>query len=487
MDDPDPGELGPTLRATRDLPAKRLVLLSNHGAGERSADVGRYVKWVATSTQAEVEVVDTRVSDPSDHVAIHQAASDALESIQRRHPDASLHLLLSAGTPAMHSVWLLLGKARFRAELVKCSIERGTEIVELPFEISTDFAADLLERSDQSLTRLTQGLPPEAPEFSAIIAGSRAMNRAVTTARILAPRSVATLILGESGTGKELFARAIHDASPRRSAPFVAINCGAIPDGLIDSRLFGHKKGAFTGADRDAEGVFEAADGGTLFLDEIGELPLEAQVRLLRTLQEGSVVRIGDTQERQVDVRIVAATHVDLFQAVEHDRFRSDLLYRLAVGIIHLPPLRDRGKDLHALIDALLREVQDEMRNQPDFTPRQLSEGARSRLAKHAWPGNVRELRTTLVRAALFSTGDRITRSDVEYALLPTPREDQAGILTRDLGPGLDVRALEAELRAHYVARALDEAGGVKAKAARLLNVPAQTFQHWAGAIDARG
>ena len=478
LDDPEPEELGPTLRACRDLEVDRVVLLRNAGFGE-DEQLGRYAAWVEEVSGTRVAVQEVGLEDPSDHVAILDAATGVVAAVQGREPQAELLFLLSAGTPAMHSIWLLLAKSRFHAQLVKCSVQRGTEVVQLPFEISTDFAEELLHRSDERLVRLTQALPPEAPGFERIHGKCRAMTEAVTIARRLAPRDVSVLILGESGTGKELFARAIHASSPRHERPFVALNCGAIPAELVDSRLFGHVKGSFTGAVDDAEGVFEAAQGGTLFLDEIGELPLDAQVRLLRTLQENEVVRIGENTPRAVDVRVVAATHVDLFGAVGEGDFRQDLAYRLAVGIVRLPPLRERGNDLHLLVDRLLEEVDAELSDQPDFTPRPLGKAARSALARHDWPGNVRELRSTLVRAALFSTGRQIDRHDIEEALLPSPGRSGTSLLEHPLDDSLDLRELESQLRTHYIERALRETGGVKARAARLLNVSPQTFQNW--------
>ena len=478
LEDPREEELGPTLRACRDLGVEQVVLLRNAGMGGADG-MDRYSAWVARVAGAQVVVEDVDVDDPSDHLAILDAATAVVSSHQSKHPDAGHQFLLSAGTPAMHSIWLLLAKSRFHAELVKCSVQKGTEVVVLPFELSTDFAEELLHRSDERLVRLTQALPPESPGFERIHGKCRAMTEALAIARRLAPRDVSVLVLGESGTGKELVARAIHASSPRHGEPFVALNCGAIPPELVDSRLFGHVKGSFTGAVADAEGVFEAAQGGTLFLDEIGELPLDAQVRLLRTLQENEVVRIGENHPRPIDVRVVAATHVDLFGAVAAGDFRQDLAYRLAVGIVRLPPLRERGNDLHLLVDRLLDEVNEELADQPDFTPRPLTKAARSLLGRHDWPGNVRELRSTLVRAALFSTGSRIDRHDIEEALLPSTRPTGSDLLDLPLDEDLDLRALETRLRTHYIERALRETGGVKARAARLLNVTPQTFQNW--------
>ena len=197
-------------------------------------------------------------------------------------------------------------------------------------------------------------MPDEAPEFNDIIHRSEVMQRVILKARRIAPRSIPVLIEGESGTGKELFARAIHDASPRKEKPFVAINCGAIPAELVESELFGHEKGAFTGANTARAGHFEAAHQGTIFLDEIGELPKGMQVKLLRTVQEGEVKRIGATQARKVDIRIIAATNRNLIDEVAAGNFREDLFYRLAVAVIKLPPLRERAGDVSLLIDHFL-------------------------------------------------------------------------------------------------------------------------------------
>jgi transcriptional regulator with PAS, ATPase and Fis domain len=475
----DPDDLGPTLRAAQDDPPDRVILLCNTGRPAMAKQLDEYASWLRERSGVEVESIDVHLTDPSDHVQVLDAATRVVEGLQKEDRELELRFLLSAGTPAMHAVWLLLAHSRFHAHLVKCSIERGTETVQLPFEISTDFAVDLLRHSDERRVRLTQGLPPDAPEFERIIAGSRPMKEAIAMARRLAGRNVPVLVLGESGTGKELFARAIHKASRRSDGPFLALNCGAISPELVDARLFGHVEGAFTGAIKDVKGVFENAEGGTLFLDEIGELPLEAQVRLLRALQEGEVVRVGDTEPRKADVRVLAATHVDLFQAVEDGAFRRDLLYRLAVGIVRLPALRERGRDIHALIDSLLDELRAELFLEPDAEPVELTAGARSALAGHRWPGNVRELRTTLARACLTCAGGKIDLSDVQDALLPVPRGAANDLLDRSLGNGFSVREVERELRVRYVERALEESGGVQSKAAKLLGLPAQTFSNW--------
>ncbi len=221
----------------------------------------------------------------------------------------------------------------------------------------------------------------------------------------VAPTDTTVLILGESGTGKELVARALHETSQRKDGPIITVNCAAIPDTLIESELFGHEKGAFTGAIGTRHGLVEAADGGTLFLDEIGELPLPAQGRLLRVLQEGEIRRIGSPHERKVNVRLIAATHRDLQQQVKTGEFREDLYFRLRVMEIHLPALRERGEDLGKLAEFLLEKSCRRLNRAPlHFTP-----AAMETLLRYTWPGNVREMENAIERAVILSDGNDIT------------------------------------------------------------------------------
>jgi transcriptional regulator with PAS, ATPase and Fis domain len=288
------------------------------------------------------------------------------------------------------------------------------------------------------------------------------------------------LIEGESGTGKELLARAIHNASPLRKGPFVAVNCGAIPTELVDSEFFGHEKGAFTGAVAAKAGFLEAANGGTLFLDEIGELPLNAQVKLLRALQEREIVRVGSTTPKKVDIRVIAATNRNLFEEVGRGRFREDLFHRLAVAVLHVPALRERKGDLSLLIEKLLEHVNADSANQPGYTPKKLSAAARTVLLAHSWPGNVRELLNTLQRAAIWCGADTIDDRDIRESLLPAQRKENAGILDRPLGNGLDLQELLSEVARHYMRRAIEESGGNKTAAAQMLGLPSyQTFSNW--------
>jgi sigma-54-specific transcriptional regulator len=233
--------------------------------------------------------------------------------------------------------------------------------------------------------------------------------------RQIAPSEATVLIMGETGTGKEIVARHIHALSGRRDRPFVAVNCGALASTLIESELFGHEKGAFTGAHSSKPGWFEAASGGTLFLDEIGDLPLAMQVKLLRVLQEGEVVRVGARQPIRVDVRLVAATNVSLQQAVTAGHFREDLFYRLNVAPLLLPPLRERPGDILPLVEYFTAFYQQRL----GLPAPALSEQAEQRLLQHAWPGNIRELENAVHHALLVCQGNTITPSDLQLSSMP--------------------------------------------------------------------
>jgi DNA-binding NtrC family response regulator len=248
-----------------------------------------------------------------------------------------------------------------------------------------------------------------------MVGESAPMREVFERIRKVAPTDSTVLILGESGTGKELAARAVHELSPRKDAPVIAVNCAAIPDTLIESELFGHEKGAFTGAVAAHRGLVEAADGGTLFLDEIGELPAAAQARLLRVLQEGEIRRVGSANARKVDIRLIAATHRNLEQLVAEGRFRADLYFRLRVIEIRLPPLRERAGDLERLAGFLLEKTCRRLNR----APLQFSEEATSAIRGYDWPGNVRELENAIERAVILCDAEQITPELLAIAHVP--------------------------------------------------------------------
>ena len=302
--------------------------------------------------------------------------------------------------------------------------------------------------------------------FCGMAGRSARMQEIFRTLHKVAEYKTNVLVCGESGTGKELVVRALHDLSPRASRPFVAVNCGAIPENLLESELFGHRKGAFTDATRDKKGLFAEADGGTLFLDEIGELPLGLQVKLLRALQEEKIYRLGDEGEISVDVRVVAATLRDLAVEVAAGRFREDLYYRLNVVAVTLPPLRERREDIPALVDLFVRRYEEKHRH---ARPRieGVAPAAMQALLDYDWPGNVRELENTIERAVVLSEGARIEAGVLEDRIRAVARPAPAVVPAQDLSIKKATRAIEEEL----IRRALVETRGNRTNAAKLLEI----------------
>ena len=303
--------------------------------------------------------------------------------------------------------------------------------------------------------------------FGGLVGKSQPMQEVYTQIEKVAGARGAVLIHGESGTGKELVAKAIHHASRRKTAPFVVVDCAAIPESLQESELFGHLKGAFTGAVATRKGLFEEAHGGTLFLDEAGELPLSLQAKLLRALQDGEIRRVGDTRVVQVDVRVIAATNRDLAEEVAQGAFREDLYYRLAVFPIGLPPLRERREDISLLAEHVLGRIAEEAGG----APKRLSAGALRVVMSYAWPGNVREFEHVLERAALLGEGEVITERDLP-AQLTAPGHELAVALPEDAlalpeATARIVREVEREL----IRRALGRTAGNRTEAARLLRI----------------
>lgn len=246
-----------------------------------------------------------------------------------------------------------------------------------------------------------------------IVGSSPALLDAIDRALRVAPIDLSVLIIGESGTGKEFFPKIIHSAGARKHARYIAVNCGAIPEGTIDSELFGHEKGAFTGAIGSRKGYFEEADGGTIFLDEVAELPLTTQARLLRVLESGEFIKVGSSTVQKTNIRVVAATNVDMLKAVEEGRFREDLYYRLSTVNIAVPPLRDRGNDIMLLARKFASDFGERYR----MPPVTFSDEARGLMMRYRWPGNVRQLKNVVEQTALFDAGREVTADDIEQYL----------------------------------------------------------------------
>lgn len=279
---------------------------------------------------------------------------------------------------------------------------------------------------------------------------------------MVAPSDATVLIFGESGTGKELVARALHNASPRRDKPLVALNCAALNEFLLESELFGHEKGAFTGADKRHNGRFVEADGGTLFLDEIGDISLQMQVRLLRAIQEREVQRVGSNQTLRVDVRLMAATHRDLLEEVQAGRFRQDLYYRLNVVRIEPPPLRQRREDILLLADHFLQHYA--ARNHKNV--KGFSQQALDHLLRYDWPGNIRELKNAIECAVVLLSGNVITHRELPAAIVQAQRE---GVAPQAIQP-------LAQVEKQVILAALEKTGGNKTEAARHLGITRKTL-----------
>jgi two-component system NtrC family response regulator len=329
----------------------------------------------------------------------------------------------------------------FEPELLTWTIERAFRVHELQEENRRLHAAR------------------EAPAMSGIITRDPAMLRLCRTIEKVAPTSATVLLLGESGTGKEVLARALHDLSPRRDARFVAINCAAIPETLLESELFGYEKGAFTGAVKQSPGKIETASGGTLFLDEIGDLPTALQAKLLRFLQERTIERIGGRQEIPVDVRILCATHQSLKTQIAEGKFREDLYYRIAEIVIDIPPLRSRRGDAALLAHGFVRRFATEhKRGAMSLLP-----DAVEAIDRHDWPGNVRELENVIKRAVIMADGAGINAQDV-------------GLTVGDSDMALNLRQVREEAEKHAVIRVLGRSNGNLSKAAELLGVSRPTL-----------
>jgi len=331
--------------------------------------------------------------------------------------------------------------------------------------VSKPVDLQMLRRLVQTALKLEQtGKPPdnggdESRAGSPLLGKSAAIERIRSMIRKLARSQAPVYISGESGTGKELAARLIHQQGPRADGEFVAINCGAIPQELMESEFFGHRKGSFTGATVDKEGLFQAADGGTLFLDEVADLPTSMQVKLLRAIQEKKVRPIGDPQEAAVDVRIISATHKDLARLVEQDRFRQDLFYRINVIGLHIPPLRERPEDIPLLADRVLSRIAD--RNEMD-KPR-IERDALNALLHYSYPGNVRELENILERAVALCDENRIRADEIQ---LPDTLPD-----TTTAGPAQPLEEYLEQLEREAITRALEATRWNRTAAAKKLGI----------------
>ncbi|HVS21363.1 MAG TPA: sigma-54 dependent transcriptional regulator [Pyrinomonadaceae bacterium] len=439
------------------------------------------------------DVLETLLSSEGYRVDLAKTGEEGLDAYTKRPYDV---VLLDVSMPGIGGLRALEEFLKIDGDAVVVMItayatfdtaiaawEKGAfGCIRKPFQnehISATVGAGIKRRRKEEERRSLRQAMSREVDRGAIVGRSDIMQEVFRLIEQVAPARSTILITGESGTGKELIAKALHEASPRAGRSFVTVNSSNIPSELLESELFGHTRGAFTGAIAAKKGLFEVADGGSIFLDEIGDIPPETQVRLLRVIQEREFTPLGDTSPRRVDVRIIAATNIDLKEAVRQGMFREDLYYRLSVVPLELPPLRDRRQDILPLAQHFIRKYNEENGRQ---VSEQIAPEVLSLLETYSWPGNVRELENAVERAVVIAPGDEITRECLrpEIADPQTARavvRDEAGASAGiDVGRGVnfydEVRRFEIDL----IRRALDQTGGHQSRAARLLGMNPTTL-----------
>ena len=419
------------------------TLLRRHGYEVETASSGEEALGMVDSFGPDVVLTDVRMPK--------MGGLDLLSTLKAKGNDATVIVMSAYGN----------------MDLALDAMKAGAyDYVQKPFKPDEVVLALRKAEERELLRRENRALKDEIRKehrFEDILAKSPRMQEIFRTITKIAEYKTTVLVTGESGVGKELVARAIHRRSSRRGGPFVAVNCGAIPENLLESELFGHKKGAFTDAVHDRRGLFEEATEGTLFLDEIGELPLGLQVKLLRVLEDEKIRRVGDTRDLQVDVRIITATHRDLHAETKAGRFREDLFYRLNVLPIHCPPLRERKDDIPLLIDHFVAKNNTRL----GTSIRGLDTETRRLLYEYAWPGNVRELENTIERAMVLSEGEQIIAADLPERIREARDPVQVQLASGELSVKKTTRIIEEIL----IRRALQKTKGNRTRAAEVLEI----------------
>ena len=439
------------------------------------------------------EVLETLMTAEGYRVDLAKTGEEGLEAYGRRAFDV---VLLDVSMPGIGGLRALEEFLKMDSEAVIVMItayatfdtaiaawERGAfGCIRKPFQneqITATIGAGIKRRRKEEERRTLRRAMSKAVDRGEIVGRSDVMQEVFRLVEQVAPARSTVLITGESGTGKELIAKAIHEASTRAGRPFVTVNSSNIPSELLESELFGHTRGAFTGAIAAKKGLFEVADGGSIFLDEIGDIPPETQVRLLRVIQEREFTPLGDTTPRRVDVRIIAATNIDLKEAVRQGSFREDLYYRLAVVPIELPPLRDRREDILPLAQHFIQKYNEEnARNVSEH----IAPDVLAMLELYSWPGNVRELENTIERAVVIAPGNEMTQECLRpeisdpQSVVSSSHNGASNAAVQDIGRGInfyeEVRRFEIDL----IRRALEQTSGHQSRAARLLGMNATTL-----------
>ncbi|MBI2115769.1 MAG: sigma-54-dependent Fis family transcriptional regulator [candidate division NC10 bacterium] len=423
-------------------------VLEDEGYGVETARTAAEVRTRDWEVPLDLAIIDLRLQPGEDGISL-------LQMVRERAPETSAVLMTAYG-----SIESAVAAMRAGAYDYVTKPFRAEEILKV---VAKALEQRRLQREVWRLRREVE----RRYSFANLIGKSPAMQELFHQIEQVAASRGTVLVSGESGTGKELVARAIHYNSPRRSGPFVVIDCAAIPETLQESELFGHAKGAFTGAVGIKRGLFEEADGGTLFLDEVGELRPPTQATLLRVLQDGSFRRVGDTRTLRVDVRVIAATNKDLAEAVRTGQFREDLFYRLKVVPIHLPPLRERREDIPLLADHFLQHSVAQARAEV----RRITPQGLDLLLRYPWPGNVRELENTIERALLFCDGEAIGPEHLPPEVRQSTEAIRVGLPHDSLDLRLALDRAGREVESDLIRRALDRSRGNRTQAARLLGI----------------
>lgn len=461
---------GPILSLIQAKPFDRVILFSTPNTTDVTGATVAAIE--AMRLKIAVEVREVPLGDPTDYFAILRGLRGHIRDIVQRHRDGVFSVAVASGTPQMHACWVLLAASgEIPAQILHVRPPRFVT-KDRPLVSQIDLAAEDFPTVRAKIAAMeAPGGRPVDLEMSiqqlGIVGDHPAMKASLEAAAALAASDVPILIHGETGTGKELFARLVHRLSGRPAECFVALNCAAIPENLVESILFGHKKGAFTGAASDQPGKFDLAHKGTLFLDELAELPTPTQAKLLRVLQDGLVEPVGAKTPHKVNVRIVAATNKHIGRAIKQGKFREDLYYRLNVGEIALPPLRDRRSDIPKIALSILDRINATLRS-----PKRLSQAALARLQTHDWPGNVRDLQNVIERSARLSRSEILDADDL-LITEPVTYADPLDALPEP-HPGFSMEEYIGSARKQLFLRALEIAGGNQSEAARLLGVTPQ-------------
>ncbi|MCA9052655.1 MAG: sigma-54-dependent Fis family transcriptional regulator [Planctomycetaceae bacterium] len=426
--------------------------LERIGCECRIATSGTQGLELIESDNFDVVITDLRMDDVDGLTVLRKAKSEL--------PDAEVIVL--TGHSSVHSAVTAMQGGAYTY------LTKPLDIQELRGAVDKASERVRLIRRNIALNRRLD----EKFGFEGVIGNSPAMHRVIEQLKNLSATDTTVLILGESGTGKELVARALHQNSARKNKPFVPLNISALPESILESELFGHEQGAFTGAASKRIGKIEHANGGTLFLDEVGEMPMETQIKLLRVLEDRKITRLGSNDEKAINVRLLAATNADLKNMVEAGTFRRDLFYRLSVVSITLPPLRERRGDIPLLIDHFLKDLQQ----RHGRTVEGVSGRARQALTAYDWPGNIRQLRNVIEGMLALDTDGVLDVDDLPDEIAPLAGEGDAGVTPAAAGAdGLIGRPLE-EVEAFYIARALELTGGKREEAAKLLGIGERTL-----------